>query len=708
MENSLVNRQSPNKSIFLVCFSVAAALIVLLTYVFSGRYDRQGSDGVTSISEGWKDQTGQICSIDDAHTNKDGIPVVLEKKLIQGYTGMECLCFSSCDVSVKVYLDDKEIYSFLPRANFTGKGYGTAFHEIDLPQDLGGRILRIVFESPDTAPDHTRGYITDVYLGSAMSYAHMLFDRKAVSVVISIFVVFFGMILVLINLAVKKNERMPFDIASLGVSAILLGAWLFMVTDIIQLLTGHIYSVRVLNRVLIFLVGYPLIRFFNSLTSKKRQIYPIIMFSYTCFTLLLLVVLRYGASIDMLDSFTYVLVAYCIVVAAVCIVMFVDDEIYCRANGTPSRLKMYYLCVAIFVLCIFADIGLYLMRRIVGNDIYGVATRTGTLILIAVVLRQFITWWTRDRAVIERGRLISKSLSVATSGLTPDECIRQIIEDTAVQFGAKRAVIFEDQMNGKYHGTYVWFDPTSGMRATELLYLQQKGFVDEIERVYEANGKRFAIDDPESFKNINANIYSILRSQNVQSIVLAPLGSGGKTTGLIVFMDLPSEMMEDAADNAELIAYFISELILKRDEEKRTRIFYYNDPFSGALNRRAFNEFAADGFDKSAPFGLLIVEIKDLEIVSATKGYEVGDKLVSDTVSVMSDIFGRENVFRLVGSRFAAFGFESDEAYFEDDAERLVKEAKAMNIALAIGCAFCNNGTNDINTVIKYAADNVH
>lgn len=70
------------------------------------------SGELTPIPDGWKDQYGQICSIEDIYTNSEGIPVTLDKKLIQGFTASDCLCFSSHDVDVTVYLDDSEIYSF--------------------------------------------------------------------------------------------------------------------------------------------------------------------------------------------------------------------------------------------------------------------------------------------------------------------------------------------------------------------------------------------------------------------------------------------------------------------------------------------------------------------------------------------------------------------------------------------------------------------
>ncbi|MCR5831816.1 MAG: diguanylate cyclase [Lachnospiraceae bacterium] len=704
----MINRQSSNKRIVPAIFAAAALIMIIVIRSVTGDNDVQGSAGVTPIPDGWRDQAGNICTIDDAHTNSDGIPVVLEKKIMQGFADTDCLCFASYNVNLKVYVDDKEIYSYESVDNLTGKGYGTAFHEVDLPVNLGGRILRIEFESSDPASGNEYGYIANVYLGSAMSYIHMLFDRKAISVGISVFIVFLGLMFVLISMAVDKSERIPFDITSLGIAAILLGLWLLIATDIIQLLTGHVYVVRVLNRILIMLVGYPLVRFFNSLTNKRRLIYPLIQLVCTAILLVILIALRYYGAVDMMTSFPKVLIIYCVVLAVTCILMFADDELYCRDNGMMSRLKRYYIGLAVFLFCVFADFTLYMMRRIVGNDTYGVVTRAGSLILIVVILRQFMRWWTRDRAVIERGHLISSSLSIATSDNTPDNCIKQILECAAKQFGAGRAVVFEDQKNGKFHGTYAWFEHRDEIHPSGLLLLPQKGLVDEIIKACDGNGGRLTVDDTENYKMVNTAIYNMLRSQNVKNIIIGPITTAGNVTGLVTLVDIPTEMMEEASENISLIAYFLSELIANRDEDKRTRFFEYNDPLSGALNRRAFNELSADLVARATPFGFVLVEIRDLETVSSQKGYEAGDRLVTDTVTLMSEIFGNERVYRLVGSRFAAFGFETDEAYFEDESERLIEEANKRNISLNVGFAFCNNGTKDMNTVVKYAEAHMH
>ena len=325
-----------------------------------------------------------------------------------------------------------------------------------------------------------------------------------------------------------------------------------------------------------------------------------------------------------------------------------------------------------------------------------------------MILRHFIGWWTRDRAAVERGNLITNMLSIVSSGEDAGDSIRKILECSSQQFKAQRAVVLEDQKNGKFHGTYAWFENSEGFHPTELMFVQQKGLVDEIIKVCKSNEGRLVIDDTESYRNVNLNLYNLLRSQNVQNIIITPLGNGGNVTGLLALENIPSEKTEEASENITLISYFISELIMIRDEKKRTRVFNYNDPLSGALNRRAFNEFSSFLISGSDPFGLTLVEIKDLDVISSQQGYEAGDRIVTETVRILSDIFGSERVYRLVGSKFAAFGMETDEAYFEDEAKRLVEEANARNISLYVGCAFCNNGTKDMNTVVKYAENHMH
>jgi GGDEF domain-containing protein len=278
-----------------------------------------------------------------------------------------------------------------------------------------------------------------------------------------------------------------------------------------------------------------------------------------------------------------------------------------------------------------------------------------------------------------------------------------MLEFMGEELKCKRVIVFEDMHNGRYAGKYAWFDKSLGRRSIDLLYVPEKGFVDEVLDSYSANGNSFSISDIETYRDINQNIYNLLRSFDVESLVLNPLSVDGNVTGLLLLLDLPVDLIDEASPVAALTSYFLSQLILRRDDQKRMRTYTYNDSLSGAQNRRAYEEFVRNGLDLSSPFGYLSCEITDLEEISERDGFEAGDRKVIDIVAILGEIFGRSNVYRMVGSRFAAFGFETDETYFRDDVARFKEKVREAGINTAVGYVYCQNGTMDMKTFIRRA-----
>ena len=79
--------------------------------------------------------------------------------------------------------------------------------------------------------------------------------------------------------------------------------------------------------------------------------------------------------------------------------------------------------------------------------------------------------------------------------------------------------------------------------------------------------------------------------------------------------------------------------------------------------------------------------------------------MVTNTAQSMIEAFGEENVFRISGESFVAFGFESDETYFENDVQRAKRLLGEKECDTTVAAVFCSNGATDINVVIKYTLE---
>ena len=693
-------------SLLQLVFGLSAAVLTVVLIALAVRIDEGGAEDMRPFVTGWTAGDGAEYDISQLRVDESGISPLLEKKLPEDIRDDDHLCFESSNVNVYVLVEGHEIYSFESKENITGSGYGTAYHEVGLAKDHAGKTVELYFSNCNPKYPSKRGYITNMYVGPVVSYIHMELRSNAPALLASGLILFFGIVFLLISLVVSDRERMPFDVTYLGMASVLIGAWLIVLTNVYQLVTDHIYVVRVLNRFLILLAGAPLVGFFNSLTRKKRRIYTLAAFGSSVLLIALLLILRFAAGVDMMQSFQKILMIFYAVVIITTLVMFVDNERFCHRNGIASGMKFYYAAIAVFVVCALADYALYSTKRLFGIT-YGALTSIGTFILVPVALVQFIRWWTKDREVIERERFTNRALQYALSSDSPDESIRLMLEYMGKELKCKRAIVFEDMHNGRFAGKYGWFDQSLGSRSIDLLYLPYKGFVEEVLSSYTENGNSFLIADLEAYRDVDQNIYNLLRSYSASSVIVNPLEVDGDVTGLLVLLDLPADLIEEASSVSALTSYFLSQLILRRDDQKRMRTYTYNDSLSGAGNRRAYEEFVKNGLDMASPFGYVSCEICDLDKISEEESLEAGDKKVIDTVEMLSDIFGKENVYRMVGSRFAAFGFETDETYFRDDVAKFEKKAAEAGISVNVGYVYCQNGTTDMQRVIRTAGERI-
>jgi GGDEF domain-containing protein len=154
-----------------------------------------------------------------------------------------------------------------------------------------------------------------------------------------------------------------------------------------------------------------------------------------------------------------------------------------------------------------------------------------------------------------------------------------------------------------------------------------------------------------------------------------------------------------------IMAYFFAQFINQRKEQERILYYSYHDPTSGARNRSALREFTESRMDYSQPFGYVVCEVAGLREISENLRHENTEQILGTVARCLMDAFGDDNVFSVSGEEFVCFGFENDEAYFNNDVERAKKLLRERGCRYFIGAAYCANGTSDIMNVIRYTRE---
>lgn len=686
------------KKIYAVSFILTLIFLVTYIVITSARISISDTDPVRPFSDDWTTESGDRIILGKAKPADLGETFVLTKELPADLAGGECFCFESRNCTINIYVDDRKIYSHESKVNYTGIGYGNYFHEVPLDESDSGHVIRLEMK----AMYKRYGRFMSAYIGMPADYIHMNIIKRTLAALISGLIVFLGLVMLGMYFSIPDKENMPFNILALGTSTMIIGTWMLMDTNIMQLITGKVYLWRGLSKSVIFLAVYPCVVFFNSITRLKKSIYQHIAFWFNAAIIAAALISRFLFNVDMIDSFVVVIAVMLGGVLILMVIIFADNFLYCRSRGIDPEIRKFYMGGAVFIICGIADVSLYVAGIRIG-DSYGIFSRFGLVFFIILSMFQFLGWWTRDRADIERERFVNRTLQYAMSSNTPDESIRSMLDFMGRELNTKRICIFEDRGSGKYHGTYEWFKDGEKSANIDMIFFNYEGFVDELYRSFKDNGGHLIVADPEVYKSANPKFYYFTKQYDINNIVTGPLERGGELKGFLAFIDSPSEFLEETAHVINIVSYFLNQLITQREEQERLRYYSYNDALSGALNRRAFNEYIEEGLDTSAAFGLMICHINGFEEANRVKGYEAGDNMILNTVNALTEVFGKEHVYRIGGAEFAVFGFETDETFYDADVARVRNLTAEKDLNLSIGPIYCAYGTMDINKVIKHA-----
>ena len=544
------------------------------------------------------------------------------------------------------------------------------------------------------------GRLRDAWICPAEDYLHGKLKRGFVSAFVSVMIMLLGLFMVLVYIGVPDKENMPFNLLALGCLCLIMGIWLLADSNVPQLYTGYLYLWRYIGRTLVFLAQYSFICFLVSLTAAKRDLYKHIAFWLAVIELVVLISARYFAGIDMTKSFSVMIYVMAALLIILSLVIVFDNVIYCRSNGLMIYLRKFYIGFAGLAVCIVSDILLYVFKSN-RSDTNGDITRCGIVFFVIYALYVFSGWWSKDRASIERDRIVNRTLQYALAPESPDECIKSMLGYMGKELKASRVCIFEEHGSGRFRGSYEWYREDLVSDGTDMLYLPYEGFLDELYKSYLSNEKKLIISNTEEFKSVHPALYNLLKSSGIKSLVGGPLENSGRLTGFLVLLDIPESDQEAASEVISLLTYFVTQLIAQREEQKHLKYYSYNDPRSGVQNRRAYKEFIDEGLDKASAFGYVSCRIRDFTEISNSQGYEAGDHVLADTAACLAEVFGNENVYRLGGGEFAAFGFESDEAFFDSDMARAGKLISDKGINALVGGVYCTYGTMNMNSVIK-------
>ena len=244
---------------------------------------------------------------------------------------------------------------------------------------------------------------------------------------------------------------------------------------------------------------------------------------------------------------------------------------------------------------------------------------------------------------------ISEGLKMALAEDSPEKSIMVLLEYLGKAFKGERAYIFEETSPKFVANTYEWCANGVSVQIENLIDIPEQQLEDWY--VQFRQNKSVVIKNLEDTKYTSPDIYSILKPQDIVTLVVCPLIFRKKIIGFYGIDNPPADNLDNTMIMLNVMASFIVSIINRRELfRKLTNISYY-DRLTGAGNRYAM-ESSINEIDLNKSIGVIYGDVMNLKNTNDTEGHLEGDKLLLQSYDHLCRYFDKKDIFRIGGDEF--------------------------------------------------------
>ncbi|MDE6764648.1 MAG: sensor domain-containing diguanylate cyclase [Oscillospiraceae bacterium] len=299
----------------------------------------------------------------------------------------------------------------------------------------------------------------------------------------------------------------------------------------------------------------------------------------------------------------------------------------------------------------------------------------------------------------ELEKRVNDGIKHAACETDPDKSLNIILEFLGKTLKGERAYIFEKNTHGD-DNTYEWTAAGVTPEKDNLQNLPPE--VCENWYRYFSENKNVMFDDIEKMRRDDPLQYENLKGQNIRSIVVVPLYDDNRVIGFYGIDNPPGQALEQTLNMLQIVGYFISSMIKRRDMINRLREISLCDWLTKLGNRHAMDEYIS-GIDENKSLGIVYCDITRLKRINDTMGHKKGDELICRAADSLKSAFGGHGLFRIGGDELLAICVDIDEYSLHGRTKLLREKAAENSVNLAIGAVWKRNHENDVQKLMSEA-----
>lgn len=281
-----------------------------------------------------------------------------------------------------------------------------------------------------------------------------------------------------------------------------------------------------------------------------------------------------------------------------------------------------------------------------------------------------------------------------------DKSINDILERMGKFLSAQRTYTF-DVRNGRMFNEYEWCAEGITPQIKNLQDLDIS-LIDSWKSAFE-NNDCMIIENVELLSDYDNEQYKVLKKQNINSLIAAPLEKEGKFSGYLGVDNPPAEKIKNIAPLLHTLRFFLMEALRRVDDKKKLEKLSYHDTLTGFYNRNRFMQDTSDTKNYKNSVGLAFLDINGLKNINDHFGHAYGDRALCNCAKNIAEAFASGDFYRIGGDEFMVICCNiSEEKFFEQISELKVRFKNDEECQAAIGFEWAKSGA-DINELVARA-----
>lgn len=296
--------------------------------------------------------------------------------------------------------------------------------------------------------------------------------------------------------------------------------------------------------------------------------------------------------------------------------------------------------------------------------------------------------------------------SIAIQEEDPNVGIQRMMEKLGRTLSATHIILMEEESDGFHLScTYEWHaEDCAPLRQClqHTTILKNKPFYDAFHR-----SSVLLIDNAAAYQERHPELQSIPQGK-LERYAIGQLMIEHRSLGYIAIINPAKEGFAAIAKPLHTILRVSSIMMRNRDNIQKLHAISTVDQLTGVGNRRALNDFVDKCLRPGTMYAVIFVDVNRLKKMNDTFGHARGDLLIQTIAYVLSNVAGKNHVFRFGGDEFLVLMPCSSDEEAITIIDRMEQSMTTHHCSAAIGYVLCLAPFHDLEGIIHQADERMY